>query len=647
MSVKKKKPYLGPILLAWCDHCNVPLAKGNTCARCKSKTRPVKVTPPGDARPAFQADRNLIRDSISAQYNMKIAEHLIPEDKIILLNAIPDIDCCEEIIVDGWIIGLHRFHVDTLSWEFIPKMEGARRIAQLTKKKQVVIEDSAVEFIVKGANLLRPGIKAADPTIRSEDYVIGVTEQGLAVLVGIAAMPGEEMLTKERGVAVKKRYRAIPLEPHYLPSGQTWATVLEANARILYQIEDEAIGFIQKTAQDFNLPKVVAFSGGKDSLAVLLLVKKALLDQEFHVMFIDTGIEFPETTQNVYSVIDQLGLQNQFLIKSVDKDQFFRVLEVYGFVARDYRVCCKSVKLGPTSQLIEEHFPSGCLSYIGQRRYESHRRAAGGRIWNNPWVPKQIGASPVHNWTALMIWLYLFQEKAPYNPLYEEGFERIGCMFCPASTMSELEVIASRFPTEWQKWITIAEKIAKKEGLTRKWLKHGFWRWKTPPVKIRELADKLEIELPSSKHIGSKGPPSFKITEERDSKTDRAIIKGQFNSPVNLILATAFLPALGEAVLDLDRKMIEVSFQAGAREGKFSLFKSGLFTLIGEVTKKDAELFAKTVLRGLICTSCGTCQSLCSSEAITLESGRARIIVEACSQCGKCLKGKCATLYAL
>ncbi|MFW9830511.1 MAG: phosphoadenosine phosphosulfate reductase family protein [Candidatus Thorarchaeota archaeon] len=645
--MKKKKPYLGPLLLAWCDSCNVPLVRRARCNRCGSQARPVPVTPPGDARPAFPEDRNKIIESISIQYGKPVAEDLIPADKIVLLNAIPDIDCTEEIIVDGQIIGLHRFQIATLSWVFIPKMEGARRIIRLTKTKQVIIEDAAVNFIVKGANLLRPGIKTADSSIRPDEYVIGVTEQGFAVLVGIATMTGQEMLTKERGMAIKKRYKAEPQLPKELASGQTWQTVLEANSHLLQRIENESLDFIKNTVHDYQLPPVVAFSGGKDSLAVLLLTKKALSDTPFHVMFIDTGIEFPETVENVYTTTAKLGLEEKLLVKHVEKDQFFRVLELYGFVARDYRVCCKTVKLGPTSQLIDEHFPEGCLSFIGQRRYESHRRSVGGRIWKNPWVPKQLGASPIHNWTALMIWLYLFHEKAPYNPLYEAGFERIGCMFCPASPMSELQVIAEKLPTEWKRWYAIAEKITQQQGLNEKWLNHGFWRWKNPPPNIQDLAEQMGIELPSKDRGQLNKSVSYNFSLEHDQTTQEALIRGQFSAPIDLQSAAAFLPALGSTVIDLERTIIEVTIHQHTGQIRATLFESGYFVLTGAVTPEDASKFARTVLRGLLCTGCGTCQSLCESDAIILDLEKAYVKTEECIQCGKCLRGKCPTLYAL
>ncbi|MFX1318269.1 MAG: phosphoadenosine phosphosulfate reductase family protein [Promethearchaeota archaeon] len=647
MRIKKRKPYLGPLLLAWCVTCNVPLIRKGRCARCGEMGQPVPVTPPGDARPAFAADRETIIDTISSQFDRSVAQQLIPEDKVVLLNAIPDVDCAEEIIIDGQIIGLHRFRIENLSWEFIPKIEGARRLVQLTEAKQVVIEDSAVPFILKGASLLRPGIKAADDSIQPGEYVIGVTEQGSAILVGIAMMSGPEMKTKERGMAVKKQYKAAPIEPTVLLGGQTWETALAANKNFLHKLETEATSFITQTSRQFKLPVVVAYSGGKDSLAVLLLAQKALTTQTYNVMFINTGIEFPETVDNVYAVTAQLGLENQLLVKNVDKNQFFHVLDLYGFVARDYRVCCKSVKLGPTSQLIETHFPEGCLSLIGQRRYESHRRSASGRVWQNPWVPKQIGASPIHNWTQLMIWLYLFQEKAPYNPLYEKGFERIGCMFCPASNVSELEIIAKMCPSEWQRWSVAAEKLVQKHGLSDKWLKHGFWRWKNPPPKIRDLAQRMKIQLPIANQDQQKKGLTYDFSFVTEPTSEEPMVRGQFSQAPDIISAAAFLPALGDVVVDLERNILEVTFQLKGKSVNGTLYESGLFTLSGSVNEETVECFVKAVLRGLLCTACGTCQSLCENNAISLESGQARVDEKECVQCGKCLRGKCPTLYAL
>ncbi len=648
MRKRHKRPFLGPLLLKWCDNCNVPIISGSHCGSCNNATRQVPIAPPGDVRPAFAGDLNRLITSISRQYGEKAAKNLIPSDKIVLLNAIPDLDCCEEVILDGQIIGLHRFRLEHLKWEFIPKLEGGRRLAKITKKKLVVIDDSAVEFIANGANVLRPGIKDADSGIEPDDYVIVVNEQGLAVSTGLAVMTGEDMKTRERGIAVRKRYWGLPQEAKVLSRGQTWQKVLQANAPLLQGLEKRAINFIQETATQFKRPLAVAFSGGKDSLAVLLLVKKALPKQDFHVMFIDTGIEFPETIENVSNAVANLGLKDNLLIKTVDRDQFFRVLDQFGFVARDFRVCCKTVKLGPTAQLIEEHFPEGCLSFIGQRRYESQRRSSSGSIWQNPWVPNQIGASPIHNWTALMVWLYLFQEKAPYNDLYNRGFERIGCMFCPASNMSDFNMIESSYPQEWKRWHKVARNIAEREGLSEKWMKYGFWHWKKHPPKIIDLAKTLDIPLKVPTEEIPTEQLSYTISTPKRDSISGPSIQGHFNQPIDLEQALAFLPVLGKIEQDIERDLIHITIDI---ESNLSciLFGSGDFIISGPETslEETAELLVKVVLRGILCTGCGTCQTLCSHDAIILKAGRSQVDATKCTNCKACIEGKCPTLYAL
>src|SRR5690606_30976384 len=99
------------------------------------------------------------------------------------------------------------------------------------------------------------------------------------------------------------------------------------------------------------------------------------------------------------------------------------------------RWCCKACKLDPLSSLIRSQWGE-CLSFVGQRKYESQTRAQSRRVWRNPNVPSQLCAAPIHNWAALHVWLYIMREHAPYNQLYEQGLDRIGCFMCPASDMA-------------------------------------------------------------------------------------------------------------------------------------------------------------------------------------------------------------------
>jgi phosphoadenosine phosphosulfate reductase len=70
------------------------------------------------------------------------------------------------------------------------------------------------------------------------------------------------------------------------------------------------------------------------------------------------------------------------------------------------------------------------------------------------------------------------REKAPYNKLYEKGFDRIGCFMCPAMEMGEIYKIKNEFPELWEKWENILKEYAKKHNLGEEWIKKGLWRWK-------------------------------------------------------------------------------------------------------------------------------------------------------------------------
>jgi len=649
---RRAKPFLGPLLLSWCDECNLPIAAGNRCGRCGSTTRRISLTPPGDVRPAFEGDLDKLYGTITNQYGSGVASKLIPKNKVILLNSIPDLDRSDEVILDGRILGLHRFRLDRLSWEFVPKLEGARRLALLTSRKRVVIDEWASEKVAKGANVMAPGVVEADPDIAIGDPVLVVDRDGHLVATGTARMAGEEMKEKRQGLAVRRRHWSHPASPQILLGGQTWKQAVEANEPLLRRLEERAIRFIRSTADRHKLPVTVAFSGGKDSLTVLLLVKKALTDRSFTVMFIDTGIEFPETLANVEEAATELGLKGQLIVKHVDPERFWRLLDKYGMVARDFRVCCKTIKLGPTTQLIDEHFPDGCLSFIGQRRYESRRRSQEGAVWRNPWVPKQVGASPIYGWTALMVWLYLLRERAPVNRLYTHGFDRIGCMFCPASTMSEFQAIAARYPERWERWYRVALRIARQKGLPEGWVKHGFWRWKKHPPKIRELAHQLGIPLQTlNEEIPAERLSYTILSKKEEGDPATYTVEGCFTHPIPLRMAAAFLPALGKVLFDSTLGIARIEVR-GNNGGPLVclLHQTGDFSISGP-RKADlegaAQILVKTVLRGVLCTGCGSCQTLCPRNAILLKDNRARIDPHRCNHCGTCLQGKCPTLYAL
>ena len=73
-------------------------------------------------------------------------------------------------------------------------------------------------------------------------------------------------------------------------------------------------------------------------------------------------------------------------------------------------------------------------------------------------------------------WLYLFREKAPYNPLYELGLDRIGCFMCPSSDISCMKDIAAMYPEMWSAWEAKLADWGSRNNRTPEWASKGLWR---------------------------------------------------------------------------------------------------------------------------------------------------------------------------
>jgi 3'-phosphoadenosine 5'-phosphosulfate sulfotransferase (PAPS reductase)/FAD synthetase len=101
----------------------------------------------------------------------------------------------------------------------------------------------------------------------------------------------------------------------------------------LKELEAESIFILREVAAQFNNP-VLLFSGGKDSIIVSYLAKKAFYPAKmpFVLLHIDTGHNFPETIEYRDFWVKELGCR--FLVGSVQEaiDQG-KVAEEKGFNA--------------------------------------------------------------------------------------------------------------------------------------------------------------------------------------------------------------------------------------------------------------------------------------------------------------------------
>ena len=621
---------LGKNHLRWCPRCNLPIMESKTCAVCGTETNATELTPPADSRPAFDYDIERVRKMADSCFGEGCGKALIPEGHLAVMNKAPAIDRMEEVLADGAVVATLRYDLGA-GWRFIIRTQGAMRIAKTMTKGWVTVEDEAVPFIRENRNLMAPGVADADPDIKADDEVIMVTADRTVVGTGVAKMSGKEMKESERGISVKTRWHK-PEEPVSSDLAHTWDDAVEANRAVIEKRRDEAVAFIRKTMEQYSLPTVVSFSGGKDSLAVMLLAMDAGTD--IRPMFVNTGLELDETVKYVHDFAERHHLA--LIEQEPPKNAFFGNLVYFGPPAKDYRWCCKTNKLGPTVSLITKNFPDGVLSFIGQRKYESEARNAKPRIWKNPWTPGQIGASPIQSWMAMHVWLYIFYKKEPYNTWYAHGLDRIGCFMCPASDMADLDTVSSasaRYP-EWDRYLS---EYSEKSGLPEEWKKYGLWRWKTAPKSVKDEIQRITgKEVPPMKvrkqDDADGGPVAIRVQDGYSPCTLGYSIEAALSRPIDLTKLEPFAHALGW-VVQLNAEEDSLSANYVTFYGAGSIISKAF---VENDARTQMDRASQLIARAFNCVGCGLCAARCDTHALYMEGGKVRIHEDDCIFCMHC-----------
>jgi cysteine desulfurase / selenocysteine lyase len=433
-------------VLYWCEECNVPLV-GKTCS-CKREGKRIELLQPYDVRPALAADTALIRRLITDRFGN------VPLQKILLLNKTGGTDRADLVIMNG----------ERLGWlTFDP----------VTRQFSLDIAPEALPFLIGHATKSVMDLDR-ETDIRNEGGRVG----GKRLLLKTLAPDGTVIvkyknrygtgMVRDGSVKVKE---LIPVVSRTVPD-PGWDVAVEKNKYHLKNLERNAIRAIKQHLSDRPTANV-SFSGGKDSTAVLHIARKAGVTKAF---FIDTGIEFPETIAFVRSQgVDVIQ-------KAVD---FWQAAEKAGPPGKDNRWCCKLLKLHPLKLYLADIGP--CVTVQGNRWYESWNRAGLDETSQNPANPLQLNISPIRNWRALEVFLYLWWQGLPLNPLYDRGLERIGCFLCPAMLESEYEELKTIQPAFAERWMAFLESWATRKGYPEAFASWGLWRWRALPPKMREL----------------------------------------------------------------------------------------------------------------------------------------------------------------
>lgn len=163
----------------------------------------------------------------------------------------------------------------------------------------------------------------------------------------------------------------------------------------------------------------VAFSGGKDSIVALDLVRR--VEPDFPVVFFDSGLEYPETLNFVRTVAHDWDLD---LHRIVADPPLLDVLAASG--AWDHQATTgpatdlHRILIGDPAQRAHELLGPG--EVWGVRADESAGRrmlyATTGRDGVITRRDGTVAYGPIWNWSTADVWSHIRRHRLPVNPLY-------------------------------------------------------------------------------------------------------------------------------------------------------------------------------------------------------------------------------------
>jgi len=201
----------------------------------------------------------------------------------------------------------------------------------------------------------------------------------------------------------------------------------------LQELEAESIYVLREVFAQFENPAIL-FSGGKDSIVVTHLARKAFYPSKlpFPLFHIDTGHNFPETIQFRDDLVEKLGAR--LIVGSVQESiNDGRVEEEKGMNASRNKL--------QTTTLLDAIEDNNIDCAIGgarrdeekaraKERFFSHRDEFGQwdpknqrpELWNIFNGRKQHGEHfrvfPISNWTEMDVWQYILAENIDIPSLY-------------------------------------------------------------------------------------------------------------------------------------------------------------------------------------------------------------------------------------
>lgn len=172
----------------------------------------------------------------------------------------------------------------------------------------------------------------------------------------------------------------------------------------------------------------VVFSGGKDSIVMLDVVKRSGVKYDAYYNL--TTVDPPELVHFIRREYPDVKVNRPAMT-------MWQLIEKKMMPpTRIARYCCAYLK---------ESNGTGTI-VTGIRAAESIDRANRHSVEICKTDPSRRYVHPIFEWSNLDVWEYIRGNGMPYPKLYDEGWKRIGCVMCPMGMPVRMRRDAKRWP---------------------------------------------------------------------------------------------------------------------------------------------------------------------------------------------------------
>lgn len=374
----------------------------------------------------------------------------------------------------------------------------------------------------------------------------------------------------------------------------------------------------------------IAFSGGKDSAALLDICHR-VLPRSVPVIFSDTDMELPDT----YKVWEEIQTRypDREFIKAKAETSALENWRRFGPPSRTIRWCCSVHKSTPALMLLKDRLHKTAIramAFVGVRGDESISRSlyedsAEKGVKN----ASQLNRMPILDWGAHELWLYIFANDLLINEAYKKGLTRVGCIMCPESSEKYVWFVDRVYPQALKPYNDILIETSNKRFANaaerKEFIGSLSWQARKSGVVLLDT-----ITAPSEEHNGltvTFQSPFFSETRFYEwIKTLGTVVVERGKEGQRLKLPNT-----------LDDGLLFQFSTSGSDGGQAS------FTFRDSSEKWTWLPVIKSFLKKVsACIACRSCESECTTGAISVQNGQIVIDNTKCIRCRKCYEIDCS-----